>query len=216
MSRLLLLLPLLLLTAACSGRGYVKADSRGLISFRFFLFADIGTERFRGSGDAVLEAGNSFRFRVYDNLLNARLFDFGAAADGRIEIADYNAKLLLRRTDSSLAKALVYALPLFYRDTTADEVKAVSGASDATVRSNRLEAAEFGSGKNAALISVASRATNDAPRTIKIRNGSNTLTLEIVEYGTGDFFSETDGFGLREDPAQTPFLEWLGETYAGR
>lgn len=205
-----------LLVAGCSGREYVKPDGRGLLSFRFFLFAKVGEQNFRGSGDAVLEAGKSFRFRVYDNLLNARIFDFSAESGGRIEIADYTDKLLLRRRDMDLGKALVSGLPLFFRDTTEDEACAASGAVSASAVSNRLTSLGFGSGKNEATLGVSRRDAEGRPRGIEIVGGKDILTLEIAEYGSGDFVTESAGFALQDDTTGTPFLEWLGEAYGGR
>jgi hypothetical protein len=216
--RTLLAAPFLLviLLGACSSREYVKPADREWISFRFFLFAEMGEEKFHGSGDAVLEPGRNFRFRVYDNLLNARLFDFSADPDGKIEIADYTEKTVLRRFDVNLGKALSEGLPLFFRDATADDLSRAVPAEAVETAGSRLASARFVAGKSSVTLSVTARNPDGRPRTVSLESGPNRLTLDISEYGAGDFTAESAGFPVRVDMSETPFLEWLGEAYAGR
>jgi hypothetical protein len=216
--RALLAAPFLLaaLLGACSGRDYVKPSDRETVSFRFFLFAEMGVEQFHGSGDAVLEPGKCFRFRVYDNLLGSRLFDFSADPEGKIEIADYTEKAVLRRLDVNLGKALSEGLPLFFRDATAGELSRAVRAQDVEAAGSRLLSARFVTGKSSVKLSVSARNPDGRPRTVVLESGRNRLTLEISEYGAGDFAAESAGFPVRVDLSETPFLEWLGEAYAGR
>jgi hypothetical protein len=196
---------LLVLTLSCSKKELIRPSADSL-AFRSFVFLRTAAETFRASGDLVLYRSSLFKMRVYDNLLNRRLFDFTASADGVNRAVFPDRKIVYTRTDETFSRVLTeYVFLLFDSNVTAPpEYDKITGF---LLENNRIKYIMFIYYDQSIRIEVLKRFEDGMPRRIRIQKENEDLLFDIVSFTQDDFTVEDEGFRTIERQSGTIF-DW--------
>lgn len=196
---------LLLLTFSCSGKELIKPSSDA-IAFRAFVFLKTPGDTFRASGDLVIFRSSLFKMRIYDNLLNRRIFDFISSADGVNRAVFPDRSAVYRRMDETFSRVLTdYVFILF--DTNIVTIPEYDKITGFLLDNNRIKTIMFVYYDQSIRIEVLKRFDNGMPRRISIRKGEDDLLFDIVEFTREDFRVEEEGFRTVERQDGTIF-DW--------
>lgn len=208
------LLVLVLLTA-CPGRQYVRMDGQKLQGFQFFLFARLGEETVQANGDAYWIEGESFQFRLYDNLLNKYILTFSSRSNGQQYLVLPLEKSLLSREDTELSYILVNML----FDIINGEL--INSQNNDTIKDiiwnqGLVQTVVFGYGGQDMRIEILRWLDDGRPGRFKLMSGEEYLIFDIVRYQQLGFsLGSLEGYSRYLVPGDKPFLKWIGEVYGG-
>jgi hypothetical protein len=196
---------LLLLTLSCSKKDLIRPSADSL-AFRAFVFLKTGAETFRASGDVVIYRSSLFKMRVYDNLLNRRIFDLVSSADGMNRAVIPDRKVVYTRTDGIFSRVLTeFVFMLFDTNVTAQpDYDKITGF---LLDNNRIKTIMFVYYDQTIRIDVLKRFDDGKPRRIRIQKQEEDLLFDIVNFTQEDFTVEDEGFRTVERPSGTIF-DW--------
>lgn len=208
----LLLLPLILglLLSACSKRDWVKSDVNELVGFKFFLFINMNGNSRTASGDAVIMPNESFKIRVYDNLLNQHVFDFVSFSSGVNELIVPSQNEVYQKKDPELSFILTSAVYLLFSGNQGEELKKIKYI-DAALENNKIKYIILSYIGKQIKIEVLKRLDNGNPQRFKIEEGLSSILFDIVEFNRQDFLIDKKGYQLINNIPGDGFLDWIGE-----